>query len=76
MKIVPRLLSFGQKEPHLAICCELKVQTKNYLSFISTIITGGESWIYGYKPERKQQLPSGRCNPRKHDKFEIMSNHC
>jgi hypothetical protein len=27
--------------------------TKNYLDFMNTIITGDQSWAYGYDPETK-----------------------
>jgi hypothetical protein len=54
-KFLPRLLSNDQKEHHVAICSELEEQTENDPNFISTIITGDESWVYGCDPERKQQ---------------------
>jgi histone-lysine N-methyltransferase SETMAR len=54
-KFVPRLLSNDQKEHCVAVCSELKDQTENDTYFISTIITGDESWVYGYDPETKQQ---------------------
>jgi histone-lysine N-methyltransferase SETMAR len=54
-KFVPRLLSNDQKEHCVAICPELKEQIENDPVFISTIITGDESWVYGYDPETKQQ---------------------
>jgi hypothetical protein len=54
-KFVPRLLSNDRKEQRVAICSELKEQTKKDPNFISIIITGDESWVYGYDPERKQQ---------------------
>ena len=33
----------------------MKDQLKTDLDFLSKIITGGESWCYGYDPETKQQ---------------------
>jgi hypothetical protein len=48
-KFVPRLLSNDQKEHRVAVCRELKI------NFISKVITGDESWVYGYDPETKQQ---------------------
>jgi hypothetical protein len=46
-KFVPRLLSNDQKEHCVAVCSEIKEQTENDPNFISTIITGDESWVYG-----------------------------
>jgi histone-lysine N-methyltransferase SETMAR len=54
-KFVPRLLSNDQKEHRIAVCSEVKERTKNDPNFISTIITGDESWVYGYDPETKHQ---------------------
>jgi hypothetical protein len=34
---------------------ELKKQVRNDPDFLSKVITGDESWIYGYDPETKQQ---------------------
>jgi hypothetical protein len=47
-KSAPRLLSNNQKGHCIAICSQLKEQTENDPNFISTIITGDESWVYGY----------------------------
>jgi hypothetical protein len=55
VRFVPRLLSNDQKAHHVAICSELKEQIENDISFISTVITGEESCVYGYDPETKQQ---------------------
>ena len=47
-KFVPRLLTCEQKQH----CAE---QVHNDPTFMSRIITGDESWVYGYDPETKQQ---------------------
>jgi hypothetical protein len=54
-KFVPRLLRNDQKEYHIVFCTELKEQAKSDLNFISIVITGDESWVFGYDPETKQQ---------------------
>jgi hypothetical protein len=54
-KFVPRLLSNDQKEHRVAVCSDFKEQTENDPNLISTIITGDESWVYGYDPGTKQQ---------------------
>jgi hypothetical protein len=54
-KLVPRLLSNDQKEHRVAVCRELEDQARDDPNFISKVITGDESWVYGYDPETKQQ---------------------
>jgi hypothetical protein len=44
-----------QKEHRIAVCTELKEQAENDPNFISNIITGDETWVFGYDPETKQQ---------------------
>jgi hypothetical protein len=53
-KLVPRLLSNDPKEHRVAVCRELKDQARDD-PVISKVITGDESWVYGYDPETKQQ---------------------
>jgi hypothetical protein len=53
---VSRLLSNDKKEHGVAVCSEHKEQTENDPNFISTIIIGDESLVYGYDPETKQHL--------------------
>ena len=54
-KFVPRLLTTDQKQRRVDVCSELRELANNDPSFLSTIITGDESWCYGYDPETKQQ---------------------
>ena len=54
-RFVPRLLSDDQKALRVSVCRELKQQARDYTSFISSIITGDETWVYGYDLETKQQ---------------------
>jgi hypothetical protein len=44
-----------KKENPIAVCTHLKKQAENKPTFISSIITGDESWVFGYDPEMKQQ---------------------
>jgi histone-lysine N-methyltransferase SETMAR len=59
-KFVPRLLTPEQKEHHIAICQELRQRAVDDPSFMSRVITGDESWVYGYDPETKQQSLQGK----------------
>lgn len=54
-KFVPRLLSVDQKQRRVDVCSELRETSENDPTFISRVITGDESWFYGYDPETKQQ---------------------
>jgi histone-lysine N-methyltransferase SETMAR len=54
-KFVPRLLSDDQKAHRVSVCRELKQQVTDDPNFISNIITGDETWVYGHDPETKQQ---------------------
>ena len=54
-KMVPRLLTDGQKQSRMDACRELKEQLEVDPDLFSKVITGDESWCYGYDPESKQQ---------------------
>jgi hypothetical protein len=52
---VPWLLTYDQKQRHVNICLELWEKANEDPTFISRIMTGDKSWIYGYDSETKQQ---------------------
>jgi metal-dependent amidase/aminoacylase/carboxypeptidase family protein len=54
-KFVSRLLTPEQKEHRVAICQDLRQRALDDPSFMSRVITGNESWAYGYDPKTKQQ---------------------
>jgi hypothetical protein len=54
-RFVPRLLSDDQKALRVPVCRELKQQARDDPNFISNIISGDETWVYGYDPETKQK---------------------
>jgi histone-lysine N-methyltransferase SETMAR len=54
-KFVPRLLSDDQKSRRLEVCEELKQRVEMEPHFMSHIITGDETRVYGYDPETKLQ---------------------
>jgi len=53
-RFVPRLLSDDQKAHRVSVCRGL-INNRDDPNFISNIITGDETWVYGYNPETKQQ---------------------
>jgi hypothetical protein len=57
-KLVSRLLTNDEKQLYVNLCFQLREKTNENQTFISIsrIVTGDESWIYGYDPETKQQL--------------------
>jgi hypothetical protein len=55
---------------------ELKEQVRNDPDFLSKVVTGDESWIYGYDPETKQQSSQWKCpsSPRPKKAWQVKSN--
>jgi hypothetical protein len=55
-KFIPQLLTDDQMQQRVNMYLELRVREKanENPAFISRIITGEESWIYGYDPETKK----------------------
>jgi hypothetical protein len=49
-----RILTAGQKQQRVNGCKELQI-TSNDAIFLSRVITGDQSWTYGYDPETQQQ---------------------
>jgi hypothetical protein len=54
-KFVPRILTAEQKQQRVDVCTELRQLASDDETFLSRVITGDESWVYGYDPETKQQ---------------------
>jgi AraC-like DNA-binding protein len=53
-KLVPRLLTQDQTEHRAIACRELLQRAENDATLLPSIITGDESWIYGYDSETEQ----------------------
>ena len=53
-KFVPRILTADQKQQRV-ICIEIRQLASDDETFLSRVITGDESWVYGYDPETKRQ---------------------
>ena len=68
-KFVPRLLTNDQKEHRVDVCEDLLQRMQEDPLFTSRLITGDETWVYGYDPETKQQSSQWKCpsspRPRK-----------
>jgi len=52
-KFVLRFLTADQKQQRVNVCTELRQIASDNETFLSRVITGDESWLYGYDPETK-----------------------
>ena len=54
-KIVPKLQNFEQKQRRINIAQEMLAMFNDDLDLLIKVITGDESWVYGYDIETKTQ---------------------
>jgi hypothetical protein len=75
-KLVPRLLTQDQREHRAIACRELLQRAENDATFLPSIITGDESWVYGYDPETKQMSSQWKTpsSPRPKKARQVRSN--
>lgn len=52
---MPRLLNDDQKVSRVNVCKNLQQRVEHEQEFMSRVITGDKTWVYGYDPETKQQ---------------------
>ncbi|UYV71959.1 hypothetical protein LAZ67_9001355 [Cordylochernes scorpioides] len=60
-KFIPRFLTNEQKLCRLATCEDMLEMTRTDPELKDKIITGYETWVYGYDPETKHQSAEWRC---------------
>ena len=79
-KFVPRLMTSDQQAHRVQVCQDLLDHSENDKEFLSKIITGDESWVYGYDLETKVQssLWSSKTSPdpKKLAKFDPKIKCC
>jgi len=65
-KFVPQLMSQDQKDNRVTICQEFLDHANDDDMFTRQIITGDETWVYGYDVETKVQSLQwvGKFSPR------------
>jgi len=65
-KFVPPLLPDDQREQRQKIARDLFERSCEDVQFLKNIVTGDESWVYGYDPKTKQQSSQwkGPTSPR------------
>ncbi|CAI6344606.1 unnamed protein product [Macrosiphum euphorbiae] len=75
-KMVPKLLSQDQKNHRIEVCQNLKERTQNDPGFIKNVITGDETWVYGYDIETKRQSSQWKSvtSPRPKKARQVRSN--
>jgi len=75
-KFIPRLLSQEQKEFRAEVAEDLLQNSINDPHFLKQVITGDESWVYGYDPETKAQSSQWKTplSPRPKKAWQIRSN--
>jgi len=54
-KFVPKLLTMEQKQLRLEVSQDMLDYAESDPEFLNIVITGDESWVYGYDPETKAQ---------------------
>ena len=59
MKFIPKLLHFEQKQLRIKIAQEILDSVRDNPNLLQRVITGDESWVYGYYVETKAQ--SSQC---------------
>jgi hypothetical protein len=63
---VPRLLTQDQRDSRVSICQELLDRASEDENFFKRIITGVETWVYGYDVEWLENIRRDRkmcCGP-------------
>lgn len=75
-KIVPKLLNFEQKQRRMDIAQELLNIVNDDPDFLKKVITGDESWVYGYDIETKAQSSQWKRpeEPRPKKARQVRSN--
>jgi hypothetical protein len=75
-KFVPRLLTQDQRDSHIDVCQELLDRASEDENFLKRIITGDETWVYGYDVEEKMQSSQWvrKKSPRPKKALRVRSN--
>ena len=81
-KFIPKLLTTEQKDLHSEIAQDDLEMVSDDENVLKKVITGDESWVYGYDPETKQQSsqwkrpddprPKKACQSRSHVKSILI----
>jgi len=58
-KFVPGILTVEQKQERLSVSLELRDRAASDSSFLGNVITGDETWVYGYDPDTGFRVLNG-----------------
>ena len=74
-KFVPRLMTSDQQAHRVQVCQDLLDHSENDKEFLSKIITGDESWVYGCDVETKVQSSqwTSKASPRPKKARQVRS---
>ena len=79
-KFVPRFVTDDQREQRQTIAGDLLERSCEDVQFLKNIVTGDESWVYGYDQETKQQSSQWKGpsspRPKRAAKFEAKQRSC
>ncbi|XP_050684031.1 histone-lysine N-methyltransferase SETMAR-like [Leptidea sinapis] len=75
-KFVPKLLNFEQKQRRVEVAQELLNEVTNDAELLKRVITGDETWVYGYDVETKAKSSQWRHSgsPRPKKARQVRSN--
>lgn len=75
-KFVPRLLTADQKRFRVEVSQDLLQRATDDSTFLSRLVTGDETWVYGYDPETKQQSSQWKrpASPRPRKARQVRSS--
>ena len=75
-KFMPKLLTMEQKQLRLEIAQDMLDCVESDSNLLNTMITGDESWVYGYDPETKAQSSQWKhsSSPRRKKAWQVRSN--
>ena len=75
-EFVPKLLNFQQKKHRATIAEQMLTDFADDPELLKRVITGDETWLYGYDIEMKDQLPQWKFSeepkPKKHVESDQM----
>jgi len=75
-KIYSSVVDRGSKNNHLNVCYDLRKQAGNDPQILSKVVTGDETWYYGYDPETKQASSQWKTanSPKAKKARQVRSN--
>lgn len=74
-KFMSKLLTIEQKQHRSEIAQDMLEAVQNDPNFLNTVITGDETWVYGYDPETKAQSSQWKhpTSPRQKEARQVRS---